>query len=1094
MIRAGRNLLAVLLLATLGAALAAAPAGAVTKAPAWRVYSHAAPTNLVPGQTGRNLFIVVAVNVGGAATDGSPVTITDTLPPGFTLNSDNPGNFISGITNDYQAPSATPCSPGPPVTCQLNHPVLPGERIVAMFAVDTPASGPATVTNHVTVSGGGTPPDDDTEQVAFNADPVPFGIQSLEVSLTDADGSAFTQAGGHPYSFRYGFGINTHINPNSVLPPGVVAAEDLRSLTAKLPPGLVVNPTATVRCTEVQLEVSGCPAGSAVGVVGFAINISYFPSSSGAAPLFNMVPPPGSPATFGFNPGGLNFYVHVLGNVDPSNGYALKADTPDITQYTEISRVDVNLWGDPTDTGHDRMRGDGCVGNGSNYEIKTCPVTPSDKPFLTMPSACSGPLVAGAEGVSWQNQNPGTPVTASAVYGDADGNGADIVDCDQLDFNPTLKARPTTNVADSPSGLDVDLNVPQTNSLSQRATSTLKDAVVTLPEGLVLNPSAGNGLGACTSAQIGLSSPIGQTPIRFNGAHASCPDAAKIGTVEVDTPLLDDPLPGAVYIASPHDNPFDSFLAIYIVVDDPQSGVVIKLAGHVVADPDTGQLVTTFPENPQLPFEHFKLSFFGGATGVLRTPATCGDYSTTSELSPWSGAAAAAPHDDYTIDQGPGGSCAGSEDQQPNAPSFDAGSASAVAGAFTPFVLNLSREDGTQQFAAVTVSPPPGLVGKLAGTPACSEAAIAAASSRPGKDELANPSCPASSQVGVVDVAAGAGPDPYNTQAKVYMAGPYKGAPLSFAVIAPAVAGPYDLGTVVVRTAVSIDSSTAQITATSDPLPRILEGIPLDIRSARLKLDKPNFTLNGTSCDESKISGSLLSTLGQVAPLSQRFQLAECANLGFKPSLALRLQGGHLRNGHPALTSTLTYPQGAYANLKKAQVTLPPSMQLDQSHIQAPCTRPQFAANQCPDASVIGSVTATSPLLDYDLTGPVYLRTGNNPLPDIVLALHGPASQPIEIDQVGKIDTVNARLRTTFENVPDAPLSKAVISLVGGSKGLLVNNTSLCKQVNRASVALDAQNSKFADSTPKIAIKCPKPRKRHHKRHHQRHHARHAGR
>ncbi len=737
---------------------------------------------------------------------------------------------------------------------------------------------------------------------------------------------------------------------------------------------------------------------------------------------------------------GSDIFAHILGNVDPSGNYSLMAKAGDVIQYGSLSDLAVTLWGNPSDPSHDHLRGK-CDAGGS--ATQACPVPDSQTPYLTMPSACSGPLSAGIDLTSWQTN---TTDSATAETTDAsDGSPVGVTGCSSLQFNPTLKARPTTNVADSPSGLDVDLKVPQTNSQDTPATSNLKDATVTLPPGLVLNPSAANGLDGCSSSQIGLTSAIGQAPIRFNGDSPSCPDASKIGTAEVDTPLLDDPLNGSVYLAKPDDNPFGSLLAIYIVVEE--HGVLIKLAGHVVADPDTGQLVTTFSDNPQLPFADFKLNFKSGPHGTLRTPDTCGAYSTTSSLTPWSGNAAATPHDDYAISQGPGGACAATEADQPNSPSFDAGTVEPIAGAFSHFVLNLNRDDGTQQFSSVTVSPPPGLVAKLAGTASCAEAGIAQAQGRDqrgdGATELSDPSCPASSQVGVVDVAAGAGPSPYWTQGKVYMAGPYKGEPLSFVIITPAVAGPFDLGVVVTRVAIHIDPTTAQITTTSDPLPTILDGIPLDIRSARVKLDKPNFTLNGTSCDATSINGSLLSTLSQTAQLSQPFQLAECSSLGFKPSLKLGLKGGHLRNGHPAFTSVLTYPSGDYANLRKAQVVLPPSMQLDQSHIQAPCTRPQFAAGQCPDASVIGSVTATSPLLDYQLSGPVYLRTGNNPLPDIVLALHGPASQPIEIDQVGKIDTVNARLRTTFESVPDAPLSKAVISLVGGSKGLLVNNTNL---------------------------------------------------
>ncbi len=1098
MIRRSRSLLAALLLAIAGVAIAAAPASAVTAAPAWRVSAAAAPTNFVPGVTdGHNLYIIHAVNVGGAPTDGSPVTVSVDLPAGFSYQpSPSVGTLAAGITDDYQgAPS--PCTAGAPITCQLAQTIFPGERVTLNLPVQAPASGPAAVTSHVTVSGGGAAaPASVDAQTPFNADPVPFGIQQTDFSLTDVDGSAFTQAGGHPAHFRFDYRVNTTVRGGKI-----VSAEDLRDAAVTLPPGLVVDPTATPHCTEVEFEINECADSSTVGTASLALGFGY-PAEAASDPVFNLQPPHGKAAALGFNAVGLGFFIHVLGGVDPAHNYALEAGASDVTQVGGVSETALNLWGDPSDPAYDALR-NACLQTG---HTTNCPVPHSDKPFLTMPSACSTSLSSSMVASSWQNQSPGTPVTASTMVTDNSGAPQGVSGCDQLAFAPTLTARPTTNVADSPSGLDVDLQVPQDNNVNTKATSTLKKTVVTLPEGLTLNPSAANGLAACSSSQVGIDPNTG-TP---NGDQPTCPDASKLGTVEVTTPLLDNPLPGSVYLAKPHDNPFDSMLALYIVIDDPQSGVIIKLAGKVQADPNSGRLTTTVDQNPQLPFSEFKLNFFGGATGALRTPNACGSYQTNSELTPWSDPdnvanKLATPQDTYSIDQGPGagGDCSAAADQQPNSPSFDAGTVTPTAGTHSPFVLNLHRDDATQQFSSVTLSPPPGLVAKLAGTPACSDAGIAQAQGRTasgdGALEQSDPSCPDTSKVGVVHVGAGAGPSPYYVTGNVYLAGPYKNQPLSFVIITPAVAGPFDLGVVVTRVAISIDPTTAQITATADPIPDHLtvdgDGFPLDVRSVQMKLDKPDFTLNGSSCDPTSISGSLLSTQGQSAALSEPFQLAECANLGFKPRLGMRLRGGHFRNGHPAFTSVLNARAGD-ANIGKASVILPPSMQLDQSHIQAPCTRPQFAADQCPAASVIGSVVATSPLLDYKLTGPVYLRTGDNPLPDIVLDLHGPASQPIRIDQVGKIDTVHARLRTTFQGVPDAPISQAIIRLVGGHKGLLVNNTNLCKQPNRAAVFLDGHNNATADSHPRIALKCPKARKKHkqHKRHHRRHHTRHAGR
>jgi hypothetical protein len=663
---------------------------------------------------------------------------------------------------------------------------------------------------------------------------------------------------------------------------------------------------------------------------------------------------------------------------------------------------------------------------------------------------------------------------------DASGNEIGITGCAGVEFKPTLKARPTTNVADSPSGLDVDLEVPQTSSLSQRATSNLKKAEVTLPEGLVVNPAGANGLSGCSSAQIGIDNATAVP----NGNAPACPASSRIGSIEVESALVDHPLPGSVYAATPGDNPFGSLLAIYAVIEDPRAGIVIKLPGHVVPDPNTGRLVATFDNNPQLPFSHFKLSFFGGAHGVLRTPSTCGNYSTTSSLTPWSAPDSGPPasaKDDYSISTPPAGGGCGSS--LANNPSLDAGVVSPVAAKYSPFVLHLRRGDGTQQISSFTTKLPPGLTGKLAGVAQCSDAALAAAAGKTGQAEQASPSCPASSHVGSVVAGAGAGPSPFYAHGDAYLAGPYKGAPLSMAVITPAVAGPYDLGTIVVRAALRVNGATGQITAESDPIPSILEGIPLDVRSIDLQLDRPNFSLTGTSCDPSAFEGSALSTLGQIAPLTARYQLGECQGLSFKPKLGIRLFGGTKRGGHPALKGTVTMPPGG-ANIAQASVALPHSEFLDQSHIGTVCTRVQFAegdgnGSNCPAASIYGTATATSPLVDYTLSGNAYLRSSTNKLPDLVVALHGPPSQPIAVDAVGRIDSVNGGIRTTFEGVPDLPVSSFVLSMQGGKKGLLQNSTNICKATNKATALIAGQNGKGVELRPELKnSKCAKAKKK----------------
>jgi hypothetical protein len=915
-----------------------------------------------------------------------------------------------------------------------------------------------------------------------------FGLPVFDAQVLTQGGAAETQAGARPFSAATNFTVTTTTADTGNL----LTTDDIKNLAVKIPPGLVANPEAqgVAQCTEDQLAAganAACPPESQIGTVSikFPIEFGTFQQTFNR-PVYNMVPTHGTPAVFGFNIAGN--ITHVTAGIRTGEDYGATVTLHNIPQSLNITTSTFKVWGVPADPNHFDRTGS-----------TTAPLAP----YLTLPTSCVGPVKTSFDVFSWAGREASGGVLSHQA-GDPN-NTVGTQNCASLDFNPTIQARPTTNVGDAPSGLDVDLHIPQNNNTCVpgppvdcgQATAHLKDTTVTLPEGLTVNPSGANGLGACTEAQFGYTTTDLDGTVHTTPDPATCPDAAKLGSVEVDTPLLADPLKGAVYIAKPFDNPFNSLLALYITVDDPQTGIVVKLAGEVSADPDTGRLTASFDNNPQLPFEHFLLNFFGGAGGSLRTPATCGTHTTEATLNPWSstdGAPAVDTTDPWTIDQ----ACANSAGEEPNAPSLDAGVVSPVAASYTPGVITLRREDGSQQFKSVTLSPPPGMLGKLAGIPACSEAGIAQAQARTnagdGATEQASPSCPAASQVGTVDVAAGAGPAPYNASGKVYMAGPYQGAPLSFVIVTPAVAGPFDLGVVVVRTALHIDPATAQITAVTDNIPSILDGIPLDVRTAAIKLDRDRFIRTGTSCDEQKFAGSLLSTLDQSVPLSQRFQLAECTGLAFKPKLALSLKGGTKRNGHPAFTSVLTATDGQ-ANLGKVQVTLPPTMQLDQSHIQAPCTRPQFAAGQCPAASIIGTATATSPLVDYQLSGPVYLRTGNNPLPDIVLALKGPASQPIEIDTVGKIDTVNARLRTTIDTIPDAPVTSATISLQGAGKGLLVNNTDLCTHKNNADVQLQGQNNKTADSTPKVAVAGCKSRKghkrhKHHKRHHRRHSAR----
>lgn len=893
-----------------------------------------------------------------------------------------------------------------------------------------------------------------------------FGFESFKFEVLNQAEEPETRAGGHPYRLIASATLNNTNVRGLATPAGI-----LKDLLEELPPGLAGSAAAVPRCPARVAEELRCSGDAQVGRLWVTHEGITF--EEGPAPLFSVTPPLGKAARFiaSIN---ASTGAFIDASVRSDGDYGLIAGGYNVSGFGSVYGVKVEMWGNPASPAHDSERS--CPAPVEKYEVG-CESTAAERPFLTMPSECAGPL--SVTGLADAYGSPGEFVQTSAAL-------PAIAGCGELKFEPQIEARPSTEVADSPTGLHVDLHVPQNEDPEGLATPDLRDAVVTLPPGLTLNPSSAAGLKGCSPTQIGLTTPVGTTPIHTTGDPAACPDAAKIGTVEVDSPLLDHPLPGAVYVATPYENPFNSLLAIYIAVDDPVSGVVIKLAGDVEIGPG-GQLTTRFEENPQLPFEDFKLDFFGGDRAALKTPAVCGTYTTTSTLTPWSAPESgppATPSDSHPISAAPGGgSCPTSEGQLPNNPGFEAGTEAPIAGAFSPFVLHLKRDDGSQQFSSLEVTPPPGLLGRLAGIPYCSDAALAAAGGRTGKEEQGSPSCPAASEVGIVNVGAGAGPTPYYVQGHAYLAGPYKGAPLSLAIITPAVAGPYDLGTVVVRSALAIDPFTARITVKSDPIPTELKGIPLDVRSIAVKMDRPDFTLNPTNCETMSVGGSLTTTLGQTAALTNRFQVGSCKALGFKPKLKIQLNGGAKRNRYPALKAVLTYPsKGAYANIARAQVGLPPSEFLEQSHIGTVCTQPQLAAAQCPPASIYGHAKAWSPLLDKPLEGPVYLGTGfGHALPDLVADLNG----QIRVLLHARIDTTKQKgLRSTFEVVPDAPVSRFVLEMKGGKKGLLVNSVDLCKKTHRANGHFVAQNGRQVTLRPVVENTCKKKhraKRRHHR-------------
>lgn len=882
-----------------------------------------------------------------------------------------------------------------------------------------------------------------------------FGFHSLEVDALNQNGSPDLLAGSHPFEWRLSWKMNADGEGE---PEG-----EINQLKIELPPGMIGNPQAVTSCPLVLFEGGTplCPGSSQIGVVRAKLAGAIIP-----VPIYNLDPPLGVAARFGVTI--LSIGAFQDASIRTGGDYGATAYIPAFPALN-VESISASIWGVPALTAHDTERF--CPQN-----FKGEPGCLSEKPpapFFTLPTSCTGPLKTTISMDS--RQEPGAFQTQTSFSRDALGNEAGLVDCEAPRFEPTLAARPETSAADSPTGLHVEIAFPQSENTEGRATANLKDTVLTLPSGLAVNPSAADGMAACSSAQADLQGP----------GPANCPPASRLGTVAVRTPLLDHPLPGSVYLAKQIDNPFGSLLAIYIAVSDPISGAVVKLAGKVEPNLQTGKLQTTFLNNPQLPFEEFSVDFTGGPRASLTTPFTCGSYKTEAALVPWTSPAGktAFLSDSFPVGSAPGGAaCPVSEAGAPNNPTFEAGTTTPLAGSYSPLVLKLSRENGAQHLGALNLALPPGLVAKFAGVGECSEAQIAQAQGRnrlgEGALEKASPSCPQASELGTVNVGVGSG-SPFYVQGRVYLAGPYKGAPFSTVIITPGVAGPFDLGTTVVRAALYVNETTGQGTIKSDPFPQSLFGIPLDLRSVAVRIDRSQFSLNPTSCEAKAISAEAISAAGAVAQLSNHFQVGGCKGLDFSPKLSVSLKGGTKRAQHPAVKAVLTQPAGQ-ANIASLSATLPSTEFIDQGHIGNPCTRPQFAAGNCPPISVLGTVKAYTPLFDEPLTGKLYFRTngGERELPDVVADLNG----PVHLVSVGYVDAVHkkgsetSRIRNTFAFIPDAPVSKIVLEFKGGKSGLLVNSQNLCKTTvpQRMLVKIKGHNGKSLQSEPLIANSCPK--------------------
>jgi hypothetical protein len=929
-----------------------------------------------------------------------------------------------------------------------------------------------------------------------------YSAHGFNVEFVNEDGSTASQAGSHPFALKVGIEFPTKVDPikHEEFPDGLV-----KDLIVGLPQGFVGTATGIPKCPTAQfLEKFGnypaCLDNTAVGIATTDIRAGLFHT-----PVYNLVPPPGVAVKLGYFVYTTPVTIEV--DVKQSPPFNVVSGLINIPETSPVFSGSLELWGVPASPVHDPYRGHCLSGGEEGGKLGSsgnCETGASQIPLFTLPTACVGPVVATYAVDSWEEQaafsQNGEPDLSDPLWATGEAMTHDnlsppdpqgMTGCSRLGFSPGISAQPTSRAAQSPTGLDFGLNVSDEGLTSPGglAQSQIEKAEVTLPEGFTTNPSLAEGLTTCTEADLTketLSSEPG----------AGCPNESKIGTVEVETPLLEESVDGSLFIATPYENlAQNSLLGLYMVIKNPKLGILIKQPLRVDPDPITGRLTTIAENLPELPFSHFKLHFREGTRSPLATPPVCGEFKASAVLTPRSGAAPITTESAFSIISGSDSGACPSGGTPPFHPGLEAGTTNNAAGSYSPFYLHLTRKDGEQEITHFSIKLPPGVVGKLAGIPFCSDSAIADAAARTGphggQEEIEHPSCPASSEVGHTLVGAGVGPSLAYAPGKVYLAGPYHGSALSIVAITAAKVGPFDLGTVVVREALKVNPETAEVfidAVGSDPLPHIIKGIPVHLRDIRVYVDRPEFTLNPTSCERTSTASTVLGSGtnfaseadDQPVTVTTPFQAASCASLGFAPKLQLSLKGGTKRSKTPAFKAIVTARKGD-ANIGKARVTLPHSEFLEQGHIKTVCTRVQFNSGggngeNCPKASIYGRATAITPLLEEPLKGPVFLRSSSHRLPDLVAAMH---SAKINIDLDGRIDSGNkGRIRNTFEAVPDAPVTKFTLEMFGGKKGLLVNSTNICKGSHRAISEFTGQNGKAYDTNPPLTASCGKKSKK----------------
>ncbi len=1054
----------VVLLARSGSVWAAAPA------PGWEIFARTAPTNLPPGGTG---VVDLYVYNTGAGTGEHPA-ITDELPEGLAVTSASLDVQVpvgGGIGGPGSSEGECTVASAQRVTCTAGS-VPPGAVMEVTIGVNVEgdvASG-SEGSNVAGVSGGGAPDSaSDIKRVRFGSASPGFGFAGFDSWLSNADGTIDTQAGSHPYALTTVFATNSNgvgEFEETTAGSGSMTGGEMRDVVVNLPPGIVGNVTAVPRCSRRQFDGEQsvfenpntfyeptCPALTQVGIDQAqpnGIRVSF--------KVYNLVPPPGVVAQFGFSFEGalvfMDFGVRSGGPSALASDYGISAHVDPFPQKGVVFNT-TTIWGTPGEASHAEQRGGGSSGAGS-------------APLLTVPTSCEGPQEFSIEALgTWQNEN--VRARDSILTHDSTGTPVGFTGCDHLGFGPTLSIAPDTTAGDTPAGLTTEIKVPQEGLAAPGgiAASNLRDGTVVLPEGMVLNPGRAAGLASC---------PLDQDGVNQEGPP-QCSPASQVGTAVISTPVLPEPLEGKVYVLE--SQPPDVKLLVALA----GQGIEVKLVGDVHLNTSTGQLTTVFKENPELPFTDFKLAFSGGSQAALVTPPGCGLFTSTSDFTPWSSPAVedVFSSSNFQIATGTNGATCASP--LPFTPGMIAGATTDQAGGYTAFTMLLTRGDDQQRISKLQFKTPKGLLGMISHVQLCEE------------PQAAKGECPTGSQIGHTIVGAGAGPDPLyvpeegKPEAPIYITGPYEGAPYGLLIAVPVIAGPFNLGTTVVRGKIEVDPQSAQLTIRTDPLPVVLDGVPVDMRTINAVIDRKEFMFNPTNCNPQSFSGTATSVEGTNATLSSPFQVGSCRSLTFKPGFKVSTSAKTSRTQGASLDVKMTLPDegglSSTANVQRVRVSLPKQLPTPLKTLQKACLEKTFAENpkNCPVASQVGTVKVSTPVLPGGLTGTAYFVShGGAKYPELIMVLVGQNGVTVQVH--GETQISKAGITTaTFATVPDVPFSNFELTLPQREFPALTANGNLCKGTLLMPTELVGQNGLVIQQNTKIAVTgCPKTKKATHKK------------